>query len=116
MDNNYIEIIRGMLGENLFVKLSEELFNKINTKYPRIRIDKATKIVEYNMSTILIIGIEKANGCDDENIVQRVNWYNICSQSDLLERNIIEMMNVYSEYIDIIIKVAKEIKKSGSNI
>lgn len=43
MENNYIEIIRGILGEKLFVALSEELFNKINSKYPRIRIGLFSK-------------------------------------------------------------------------
>lgn len=115
MENNYIEIIREILGEKLFVALSEELFNKINSKYPRIRIDKATKIVEYNMATILIIGIERANGCEDKDLVQRVTWYNVCSQKDLLERNVVEMEKAYSNYIEIIINAAKEIKNKECN-
>lgn len=113
MENNYIEIIRDILGEKIFSDLSEELFNKVNSKYPRIRMDKAAKIVEYNIATILIIGIERANGCEDNDLIQRVNWYNVCSQNDLLERNIAEMEKSYSKYIEILINVANQIKKTN---
>lgn len=118
MDREYIEKLSKILGEELFAKLSDELFNKVNIKYPRIRIKEATEIVECNMAIILIIGVEKARGCTDDKLVERINWYNICSKSILLEKTIANTNNAYEEYINIIIKKVKENEesKSKSNI
>lgn len=104
MEKNYIKTINDLLGEELFSKLSDELYLKVSNKYPRINIKNATDIVEANMSVILIIAIEKARGCPDEKLKERINWYNVCPKSLLIEKNIDNIIENYDEYINIIMK------------
>lgn len=106
MEKNYIEIIMDLLGNEFFAKLSNDLYLKVNKKYPRIDIKKATEIVESNMAVILIIGIELSRGCIESKLSERVNWYNVCPKSLLIERNIDDIVKKYNLYINIIKKKA----------
>lgn len=102
MEKDYVEIINKLLGDEIFSKLSDELYLKVNSKYPRINIKDATKIVESNMAVILIIGVEKARGCAEEKLKERINWHNVCPKSLLIEKNISNFIKDYEEYIQII--------------
>lgn len=102
MGKNYVETINDLLGDELFSELSDELYLKVNKKYPRINIKNATEIVEGNMAVILIIGIEKARGCSDEKIKERVDWYNACPKSLLINKSIAGISKDYEKYITVI--------------
>lgn len=102
MEKNYVETINNLLGDELFSKLSDELYLTVNKKYPRINIKNATEIVEGNMAVILIIGIEKARGCEDDKLKERVNWYNACPKSLLINKSITGIYNDYEKYINVI--------------
>jgi len=112
MEKNYVETINTLLGDEIFSKLSDDLYLKVNSKYPRINIKAATEIVESNMAVILILAIEKARGCTDDKLKERVNWYNACPKSLLIEKNISNITKEYEEYINIIIK--KVIEQKGN--
>ena len=112
MGENYIETISELLGDELFSKLSDKLYLKVNNKYPRINIKKATEIVESNMSVILVIGIEKARGCTNDELKERVSWYNVCPKSLLIEKSIETIIKNYEEYINVIMEKATQAKSN----
>ena len=58
----YIETIKNLLGKEKFSQLSDKLFKEVNRRYRKISIKEATKIVEFNLANILVIGVEKARG------------------------------------------------------
>lgn len=102
MEKGYVEIIKNLFGDELFSKLSNELYLKVNSKYPRINIKDAARIVELNIAVILIVGIEKARGCPEEKLKERVYWHNVCPKSKLIEKNISKFIKDYEEYILIV--------------
>lgn len=102
MEKNYIEMISKLLGDELFSELSDGLYLKVNSKYPRINIKDVANIVESNMAVILIIGIEKARGCAEEKLKERITWHNVCPKSLLIEKNISNFIKDYDEYIQVI--------------
>lgn len=102
MENDYIIVLNKLLGNENFVKLSEELYLKVDKKYPRIDMKRATEIVEANMAVILIIGIEKKRGCIKEKIRERISWHNVCPKSLLIEKDIEKFIKIYEKYILII--------------
>lgn len=112
MERNYIETISDLLGDDLFSSLSNELYLKVNNKYPRINIKAATEIVESNMAVILIIGVEKKRGCTDQKLKERINWYNVCPKSLLIEKSIADIIENYKKYIDAIMKKIEEQKSN----
>lgn len=102
MEKYYIEIIKKLFGEEMFSKLLNELYLKVNKKYPRINIKDSTKRVEANIAVILVIGIEKARGCPDEKLKERICWHNVCPKSFLIEKDISKFIKDYEKYILII--------------
>lgn len=102
MEKNYVEIIKELFGNEMFSKLSDELYLKVNSKYPRINIKEATKMVESNLAVILIVGIEKARGCPEAKLKERVYWHNVCPKSLLIEKSISKFIKDYEEYISVV--------------
>lgn len=108
----YLEILRAILTPSDFSNLTNQLLMDINNKFPSIKINKATEILQYNMSTILIIGIEKAKD-ENVNIRKIIDWYNICPSSYLAKNNYKEFIEKYSFYIEVI---KKESEKQLKNL
>lgn len=106
----YIRTIRRILGNEKFNKLSHELYEKVDKKYRKISIDDANEIVNFNLANILVIAIEKARGCEKKDIIKVISWYNLGPKSFLLEKQISNFEENYSEYIALIIKKVKEDK------
>ena len=102
MEKNYVEIIKELFGNEMFSKLSDELYLKVNSKYPRINIKEATRMVESNLVVILIVGIEKARGCPEAKLKGRVYWHNVCPKSLLIEKSISKFIKDYEEYISVV--------------
>lgn len=109
----YIKTLEKILGKENFSQLSNELYLEVDKTYRKINIIDATEIVEYNLSNILVIGIEQARGCKKEDISKVVDWYNLGAKSYLLKNNIREFEKTYSKYIELIIKKVKEDEKSS---
>lgn len=104
----YIKNIKRMLGEEKFAELSNILYAEVDKKYRKINIQDATEIVEFNLANILVIGIEKARGCKQENIEKELSWYNLGPRSFLLRKNADKFEANYSQYINLIIKKVQE--------
>ena len=102
MEKIYVEIIKELFGNEMFSKLSDELYLKVNSKYPRINIKEATRMVESNLAVILIVGIEKARGCPEAKLKGRVYWHNVCPKSLLIEKSISKFIKDYEEYISVV--------------
>lgn len=103
----YLEILKIILTPKELSDLRNQLLLDINNRFQRIRIDKATKILEYNMAVILIIGIEKAKD-ENINILKILDWYNICPLSCLINSDYKKFIEKYKYYIE---KVKKETEK-----
>lgn len=102
MEKDYVETIKKLFGDEMFSKLSNELYMKVNSKYPRVNIKEATRMVESNIAVILIVGIERARGCPEEKLKERVYWHNVCPKSLLIEKSISKFIKDYEEYIQIV--------------
>ena len=110
----YIEVMKYFLEKEKFSELTNKMLNEINRKYRKIKADKAVKLVEFNMSIMVVIGVEKARGCKKEDMKKRIDWYKLGPESELMERTYDKLEADYGEYIKIIengVKKDREGKK-----
>lgn len=114
--DEYIYVLKNILGQEKFSELSNKVLDEINKKYIRIKVPKALDIAEFNMSVMLVIGIEKARGCNKEDLRKRINWYKLGSQTLLLQKTIEKLENDYHEYVELIIKKVNEDQKTNKLI
>lgn len=113
----YIKNIKRILGEERFAELSNKLYAEVDKRYRKIYVKDATQVVEFNLASILVIGIELARGCKIKDMEKELRWYSLGPRSFLLRKNISDFEESYSDYINLIIKkVKQEEKTKKSNI
>lgn len=112
MEKQYLNVLKNMITPKDFSNLTNQLLHDINGKYPRINVVKALKIVEFNMATILVIGVELAKD-EKQDIKKMIDWYNICPPSYLVKTNYKKFMEKYKYYIKLVKeKVEADSKKN----
>lgn len=104
----YEKFLRQILGEEKYKKLCEITFTKIDEKFKNQNIISAGKIALTNHLTILIIGLLKSKNMNKCKIIKTLELDDSLSNQYLIESNIDKFMNIYSEYISIIMNYNEE--------
>src|SRR5574344_2117279 len=100
----FILIIKKVLGKSKYEELFDYTMKLILDKFGKIRSDKAIDIANINFQVILIISIEKAKGCSNEEILKILHWKNKKSYKYIVANSIDEFISLYDEYIKLIIE------------
>ena len=101
-----------MLGEDKYRELINYTLQKLRKKFGNIKIDGAIEIENKNHEALFIIALLKVYRYEDNEIKKVLGWENEEGYKTIVANSFDEFIDIYKEYLNLMIKSLKEsIKK-----